>query len=1028
MICMMVHPLAASVVQPFVKPYRQADYQNAHAQNWAVAQDSRGVLYFGNTSGVLELDGEGWRLIPVANQSIVRSLAADQDGRVWVGAVGEIGYLEANELGELEYVSLLQYLPEGKEFTDVWRTHVIEDVVYFSAYKHLLWWQDGTVKSLELPGLHNLMHPVGDKLYGVEEEHGLVIFKENEVYPVAGGQPVEKLKVFFLLPYDDDRLLIGTIDQGLFLFELPRSEQAGAAEAEGRLSKLPTRADDILKSHRLYSGAALPDGKFALGTMNGGAVIISRSGELIHHIDRSSGLPDQSVWGIFCDQQQGLWLALNKGLARVELGSPILPVVESSGIEGTVEAVVRHQGTLFTATSAGLFALKGDRFSRLEEAQSPCWSFELVHGLEGNPDQLMAGCYRGAHLVQPDGRCRLVSTEFANCFLLYQSRQYPRIVFGGVFNGVRLIRLEDGQWSEIGRIAGVVDEVRSIAEDADGALWLGTHFDGVLRVELDPEDLTRPRSLQHFGLEQGLPSLKSVKIFPTRYGLLFATQEGLYQLEDGNSFVPSNLLGPAAQELRILRLVPDATGGFWISTFDDRQLHARHLESGGFELIETGLQRLQNVATYSFWPEADGTTWIGTTEGLFLYDPQLESESHQRFSTLIRDVTIRGGSPLFRGTRVLGEPPVLPYEQGSMAFTFAATDYDAPGSTLYSYRLDGFDAEWSAWMPDTKTEYTNLHEGRYCFRVRARNVYGTISDEAGFSFVVEPPWQRTLPAYLGFVVLLGLLMVGAIRLRSLKLVRERDRLNQIVTERTEQLSRHTERLKEAHAELESFSYSVSHDLQAPLRKLNGLLSLLFRDEKHFDERDRHLVERIIANTRQMSELIDALLELSRTTRAQLEPEPVDLSQLAQEIVETLRAGDPDREVRVEANPDLTVVADRKLIRIALQNLLENAWKFTRTRDHAVIEIGCDGTGQADSGRQVFYVRDNGVGFDARFADKLFAPFQRLHSDSEYPGSGVGLATVYRIIRRHGGTIWADSQPDQGATFYFAISSSVGPEM
>ncbi len=226
-----------------------------------------------------------------------------------------------------------------------------------------------------------------------------------------------------------------------------------------------------------------------------------------------------------------------------------------------------------------------------------------------------------------------------------------------------------------------------------------------------------------------------------------------------------------------------------------------------------------------------------------------------------------------------------------------------------------------------------------------------------------------------------------------------------------------QQLKAANQELEAFSYSVSHDLRAPLRSIDGFSQALLEDyADRFDDQGRHYLTRVRAGTQRMGELIDDLLQLSRVTRAEIRRETVDLSALADSVVADLKRAEPQRRVDVVIQPGLQTEGDAKLLRIALVNLLSNAWKFTGRQPAARIELGA----QDNGGERVFYMRDNGVGFDMAYAGKLFGAFQRLHAQGEFPGTGIGLATVQRIINRHGGRVWAEAAVNQGASFYFAL--------
>ena len=243
-----------------------------------------------------------------------------------------------------------------------------------------------------------------------------------------------------------------------------------------------------------------------------------------------------------------------------------------------------------------------------------------------------------------------------------------------------------------------------------------------------------------------------------------------------------------------------------------------------------------------------------------------------------------------------------------------------------------------------------------------------------------------------------------------------------VTERRRnerELARAKETAEAASRELEAFSYSVAHDLRAPLRGMNGFAQVLLDAYKDkFDAEGQDWLNEILLNANRMGALIDALLSLSRVTRSELHREIVDLSQLARVALVSLEEQDPERNVASTVQDELTVDADPALVRALLENLLGNAWKFTSKLERAQISVGMD----ERAGERVFHVRDNGAGFDMAYAQKLFAPFQRLHQNREFAGTGIGLATVQRIVHRHGGRIWAEGRTGEGATFYFTMPS------
>jgi len=251
-------------------------------------------------------------------------------------------------------------------------------------------------------------------------------------------------------------------------------------------------------------------------------------------------------------------------------------------------------------------------------------------------------------------------------------------------------------------------------------------------------------------------------------------------------------------------------------------------------------------------------------------------------------------------------------------------------------------------------------------------------------------------------------------------------IRRLNAELEEKVQQRTGELQAVNKELEAFCYSVAHDLRAPLRSIDGFSQAVMQDYgPKLDAEGKRYLEFVRNGCQQMGHLIEDLLKLSRVTRTPMRHDPVNFTELAQKITSDLQRFTPERAVQFRIDDGLTTVGDTHLLEAALRNLIENAWKFTAQRAEAVIEIGvlAKQNGAAFHTTPVFFVRDNGVGFDMAHADKLFAPFQRLHSMAEYPGTGIGLATVQRILQRHGGRIWAEAAVDRGATLFFTLNET-----
>lgn len=292
--------------------------------------------------------------------------------------------------------------------------------------------------------------------------------------------------------------------------------------------------------------------------------------------------------------------------------------------------------------------------------------------------------------------------------------------------------------------------------------------------------------------------------------------------------------------------------------------------------------------------------------------------------------------------------------------------------------------------------------------------WGVVSAPIVFSFVLA-----SMSWLFGNSINNGL---SALRQHSEKLEASEKEIRQLNAELEQRVIERTRQLEVANKELESFAYSVSHDLRAPLRSIDGFSQVMQEDyADRLDKEGMDYLQRLRAASQRMGHLIDDMLKLSRVTRSSIQIDTVDLSRLAENIAAELQQRQPGRQVQFAITRGLTANGDKYLLEIALENLLENAWKFTGKHACAKIEFGSSET----NGQRVYFVRDDGVGFDMAYVDKLFGAFQRLHSAVEFEGTGIGLATVQRIIHRHGGQVWGEGAVEKGATFYFTLNGKEG---
>jgi hypothetical protein len=451
------HPEAGGLL---IRHYPPEAYDGG-AQNWMMLQDARGVIYIASTNALLEYDGVTWRRIQTPSRTTIRSMAADESGRIWVGAVGDLGYIEPDDQGETRFVSLADRLPpDVRLFEDVWRLFVSRDGVYFQTQIGLFRWADGTMKVWKPTGriFHRAQY-ANDTLYIGQAGGVLMALQNDELVPVPGAESLGDEPYPIILPYDEQRLLMGTRAGGVFLYD-------------GRtLTPFPTEADALIKANNLYRGFVLPNQAIALTTTAAGMVILDRHGRLLEQIDQQDGLLSPSVYYVMPDREGGLWLALAVGLARVEAQSPFTLFGPDDGLLAGASDLARHNGTLYIAHGQGVQYLRPHpgrppELVRVTGVANQCWAFFEFTDPDGRvPPQLLLTASDGLYLIE-GGTARAVVESLNRSFgtfVLHQSKVNPYRLWVGLADGVASVLWSDGRWINEGRVSGVNDQVRSLS-------------------------------------------------------------------------------------------------------------------------------------------------------------------------------------------------------------------------------------------------------------------------------------------------------------------------------------------------------------------------------------------------------------------------------------------------------------------------------------------------------------------------------------------------------------------------------------
>ncbi len=751
---------------------------DASTQNWAVTQSRRGFMYFGNNDGVLEYNGTSWSTYPMPNGSIVRSVLAVGD-TIYAGAYEEIGFLAPNKKGELAWHSLNHLIPsEYDDFDEIWNIYQDDQGrIIFQSFSYIFILKNDQLHVISPENEFGFMQKAHGAFYLVERDSGLMLLENDSLYLVTDHPVLLQQEIACIIPHSSTDLLIGTASEGFFLWD-------------GKVLKpWENQINQKLKHYNTYSGIRLSDNNLAIGTISNGVFITDQEGNLLQHINRSKGLQNNTVLALFEDRKNNLWMALDNGIDYIEVNSPFSILNHNFHIE-SVYATVVHKDILYVGTNQGLFGL---RLEELSKQQYDLPEFQLIRGTEGQvwsleviDDALLCGHNYGSFQIDDFHAHQIADIRGFWSFLKVPGHE--DLVIAGTFSGLVRLQKIGNRWHFLDEVKGFRESSRHVFMDNQDLIWVSHGYKGLFRLEASA-DFSEITKVDFFSGDAGLPEALPYNLHEVNGEMVVSSHDGFFTYNHGQGTFDTD---PEINRLFenkgfIDKVHQDTRGNLWYYTYEFMGL-LRRLEDGTFRDITAPFKRINAFLLPAFqniFILDANNVFIGSQLGLIHYDPTIINEYHRTEKVSFEQVSFYGrqeGLSFFAYSDEILENRAqmleLPFGANSVSLVFTAPMYENPNIISFSYKLEGFDPEWSDWSELNFKEYTNLREGDYVFRVKARNAFGVESSISSFHFTINPPLYRSKTAF-AFYALLIIATVTAnayyIRRRILR-IRQREKI------------------------------------------------------------------------------------------------------------------------------------------------------------------------------------------------------------------------------------------------------------
>ncbi len=830
---------------PFVQIYTTDEYE-AHGQNWAIVKDNKGVMYFANNYGLLQYNGTKWNLFENPHSPYIRSLEVDNSGIIYYGASSDFGMILPDSVGKVEYFSISK--ASGMDtlgFNNVWNVHVVGNYIYFQAYENIFKYKlpinkespEDIKKNMKIFTPGNYFHwsfKVNNNFYVREAEKGLFIDENDSLIFIKGSELFANQKIYVMLPYKDNAIMIITRESGVYIYDPTNNDTP--------FSLTDWDVNNLLINSYIYGGVFINKNLYAIYTLANGLIIFDDKGNLINHYNKKSGLPRSTILSTFSDTASGiLWFATDKEIGNINLGSPFRQWTHSTGIQGTVSDMLRFNGRLYAATSNGVFFYsENDKgyafFKKVQGIDIPVWDLEIFHGEYA--DKLLAGA-EGA-IFEINGENAVMIDNSGIVQKLSQSKTNPEYVYIGYINGFASAKYNTENRMIIEKNQYIKNSIIDIKEDKQSGIYLGTEANGIIKLKNAQDTILLIDSARGLPLEGS-----QFKLFNVNNNLIVATYRGLFKINKETDFAePYKGLGTEFTngDYGIFNISED-DDAYWLAAYSNDLtkskwqgvIQLKKTESGKYQKIQNPYNILPYKVPYVLYHDSD-YLWIANAKGLFKLDKKKQKNYSQKFYTIISRVSTNSGdSLLFAGNynsdstfyiQAEDKIPVLAFKHNQITFEYSAGFYEQEGKTQYSYRLLGFNNQWSKWTNEHKFTYTNIHEGDYTFQVKAKNIYGTEGIIASYKFTILPPWYRTAWAYISYAISAFLLIWLIVKYNTKRLKEEKIRLELLVAERTREIKAQHDKIAELHKSImDSIFYArrIQEALMPPNEFLQKLL-------------------------------------------------------------------------------------------------------------------------------------------------------------------------------------------------------------